>query len=544
MATAWLWDVTATANSSGNATADVDFYEFDATRHVDAVASGASFAAGVNAILADGSATFYVDGASYYILIQQQSDSSRPKTTWGTGGTYELYQWGPNAPSTSTVNLYACLLVESAAGRIVLGGGCRARIPVHADCAGQIVFPAGSVTVTSLKLLRPQTSGRITLAGSLTATVTGGRLTVREIIDDYLFLCGINKTCGNPGTVMLNRALADLNALLQALHLDSERFRHAFVIRQTTVFTNDASWEFTYDLSSFDANGDGLADEDVEVWDALDATIFTISQGQNIRAILLANLNAYNNITTAVARFGGTYVITQGDDGTQATPIASGDLIVKFVGVDTSIEVEITSAHSPGLVRGILLPRTFQRIVGDVEFSSTAGAYANRSLRPLRTYQEFKNVASFYDATVPVFYFVDDTRRTATAATNEAAELEGETPPKFYPEATQPESVQARLYIRPAVDVDDATVSWAMLVEPETYTVSDYKERTVLPVPHQYIEALILPLLRERCIGNPFFIAKEQAPHITEKAQKAAESWGLSTVKPGEPAPHAQEAAA
>lgn len=543
MATAWLWDVTATANSSGNATADVDFYEFDATRHVDAVASGASFAAGVNAILADGSATFYVDGASYYILIQQQSDSSRPKTTWGAGGTYELYQWGPNSPSTSTTDLYACLLAESAAGRIVLGGGCRARIPVHADCSGRIVFPAGSVTVTSLKLLRPQTSGKIALAGSLTATVTGGRLTVREIIDDYLFLCGINKPCGNPGTVMLNRALADLNALLQALHLDSERFRHAFVIRQTTAFTNDASWEFTYDLSAFDANGDGLADEDVNALDALTATLFTINAGDNISAVLPGNLDNFNGITTSVCRFAGTYIITQGNDG-QTVPVSGGLLIDKFVGQSTGTEVEITSALRPGLTRGILLPRTFQRIVGDVEFSSTAGAYANRSLRPLRTYQEFKNVASFYDATVPVFYFVDDTRRTATAATNEAAELEGETPPKFYPEATRPESVQARLYIRPAVDVEDATVSWAMLVEPETYTVSDYKERTVLPVPHQYIEALILPILRERCIGNPFFIAKEQAPHITEKAQKAAQSWGLSTVKPGEPAPHAQEAAA
>lgn len=81
------------------------------------------------------------------------------------------------------------------------------------------------------------------------------------------------------------------------------------------------SWFWAFDFSAFDADADGLADEQIDVYDVTLANNFSIAAGANIAQALMVGFGVNNGVQTLVHRDGSTYYMWQIDDGSQANPI-------------------------------------------------------------------------------------------------------------------------------------------------------------------------------------------------------------------------------
>lgn len=80
-------------------------------------------------------------------------------------------------------------------------------------------------------------------------------------------------------------------------------------------------WAFDFSVAGFDADADGLADEDIEFFDAGAVLKFTITAGSNIAQGMMTGFGLNNDVPTLCHRDGSTYYLQQIDDGAQADPI-------------------------------------------------------------------------------------------------------------------------------------------------------------------------------------------------------------------------------
>lgn len=109
------------------------------------------------------------------------------------------------------------------------------------------------------------------------------------------------------------------------------------------------SWFWVFDLSvGPDADGDGLADEQIDVIDALAAINFSILPGADIVQEIMSGFGLCNGVPTLCHRNGSVYYIWQNDSGTQANPLIQGAVeLDAFYGVTS---ITSTPAASTNLV--------------------------------------------------------------------------------------------------------------------------------------------------------------------------------------------------
>lgn len=105
-------------------------------------------------------------------------------------------------------------------------------------------------------------------------------------------------------------------------------------------------WELDLSVGNMDADGDGLADEAIDVYNTLAAVEFQIPAGDNIVSAIIAGFGNNNGVPTLCHRDGSTYYIWQIDDGSQASPIIQSSTICdRFEGNITGVPVTPGTAN-------------------------------------------------------------------------------------------------------------------------------------------------------------------------------------------------------
>lgn len=80
---------------------------------------------------------------------------------------------------------------------------------------------------------------------------------------------------------------------------------------------------------------------------------------------------------------------------------------------------------------------------------------------------------------------------------------------------------QCIMHIRPAAPEGGTAVSLDVVNEAPRYSWNDVDNCTVIPIPHRYVESLLLPVARYHAMGCHLFIARDLTPGI-ESAYQAA----------------------
>ncbi len=154
-------------------------------------------------------------------------------------------------------------------------------------------------------------------------------------------------------------------------------------------------------------------------------------------------------------------------------------------------------------------PDEVQNVIGPAWIN----AAGKQPLVPVGTRSEIDNFASHYlegeSATEPLAYYVDRTNQ----------------------DGDEPAKVQIR--IAPAPTAGTVAILMVAIVEPTRYTVAMIADRPVIPIPHTYVESLLLPICRYNASTFSLFIGAEQLPSIVAGYRKAVIDLGLADPLPG-----------
>ena len=151
----------------------------------------------------------------------------------------------------------------------------------------------------------------------------------------------------------------------------------------------------------------------------------------------------------------------------------------------------------------------------------TSAIIADTSTRPrdmiqLNSHSELLNCESIYLGgrtdyfadNLPSFYFVD-ARLESTGQDNTGMTI-----------------------MVPKMSPTDFRIEVDYFVEPIHYVWNDFIASTPLPLPHRYVESLLLPIVRFTAAQSHYFFNKEMMPLIKEQAEQARKSLGLSDPRP------------
>lgn len=111
-------------------------------------------------------------------------------------------------------------------------------------------------------------------------------------------------------------------------------------------------------------------------------------------------------------------------------------------------------------------------------------------------------------------------------------ELYGDTPRAYFLERqhiNSPDSAQVYLRFAPPFE-EDAIVALDVQIEPARLSWSDFLARTEIPVPHQYVESILLPIARFMATSNHRYKQKERHENLMAQYKLA-----LTTLKVVDP---------
>ena len=153
------------------------------------------------------------------------------------------------------------------------------------------------------------------------------------------------------------------------------------------------------------------------------------------------------------------------------------------------------------------LPDNIQNVIGPCRVKSTL-----QPLSPLGTIGEFESFADLYldgqTASRSLAYYIDRSNQ----------------------DATDP----AKLVLRVAPTSNAQQMfTLEVVTEPPRFTVADLYACPLLPIPHQYVETLLLPLARYFASGFEMFTAKDQKESIDRNYLIAKQALGLADPLPG-----------
>ena len=153
------------------------------------------------------------------------------------------------------------------------------------------------------------------------------------------------------------------------------------------------------------------------------------------------------------------------------------------------------------------LPDNIQKVVGPCRIEST-----RRPLAIIATIGELESFASLYlegdSATEPVAYHIERLNQT------------GNDPAKTI------------LRVTPA-PTEETDILLEVINEAPRFTANDLGSCPIVPIPHTYVESLLLPIARYQASSFYLFRKADQKPTIDREYQQAMISLGLADPLPG-----------
>lgn len=157
------------------------------------------------------------------------------------------------------------------------------------------------------------------------------------------------------------------------------------------------------------------------------------------------------------------------------------------------------------------VPDTVQTVVGPVRLLSVAtnAAAITRYPTAVQTRGQLLNFSSYYQkrgGSALYAYWVDRSKQSTGDRT------------------------RMRVYISPSIPAGETSPTIKMDVETEAlrYRSADCVGGTVISLPHQYAESLLLPLLREAAASAPYASRRDSAPMYKDAAAAARARFGLA----------------
>lgn len=161
----------------------------------------------------------------------------------------------------------------------------------------------------------------------------------------------------------------------------------------------------------------------------------------------------------------------------------------------------------PAAQASIALPDAIQNVNGPCRIAAT-----KRELTPAGTLSELDAFAdTFLDggaATLPVVYHVERGRQDAT------------------------DPAGCILHVSPA-PINETGLLLEVTLEAPRYTAGDLAACPLLPIPHRYVESLLLPIARYRAASFYHFEQPDRMPQIEAEYAEAARAIGLADPLPG-----------
>jgi hypothetical protein len=155
-----------------------------------------------------------------------------------------------------------------------------------------------------------------------------------------------------------------------------------------------------------------------------------------------------------------------------------------------------------------------QQGVGGVTSSAVSNNITSGVLVPCHSMPEFKAAASLYGSDVLRYYI----ERTHTPGTD---------------------SSRVRLHVGGLTDY--ALIGMDVAIEPARIAWADYHRGTVIPIPHRYVESLLLPIARYRATSSRRYRQRERHEALMQQYREALDMLGVvdpqtSPVKEGKEA--------
>lgn len=166
----------------------------------------------------------------------------------------------------------------------------------------------------------------------------------------------------------------------------------------------------------------------------------------------------------------------------------------------TTLNVNFTTAQKTAI-----LPDNVQNIVGHVRLIN------GQPLAPLQTRGELDSY--------PMYYLGTSTR-----------EMLNDTPQAYYSERLNQsgeDPVRINLHVIPQPH-EDMEVLVDVVTESPRYRCNDVLECTSVPIPHKYVESILLPIVRYRAMSFYLFIKPERTDMIIAEYQEALIQLGVN----------------
>lgn len=171
-----------------------------------------------------------------------------------------------------------------------------------------------------------------------------------------------------------------------------------------------------------------------------------------------------------------------------------------------TLQLEVTADAQTGLFY-VVLPDTVQAVVGPVRFyvDNNPGISIRHQLIGVSTKSQIMNFNTYY-------------------ATNGGNTIYG----YWIDRAYQATGDRSRIRIYVSGFFSDAEVAVDVEREALRYRAADCASGTVIPLPHQYAESLLLPLLREAASASPHASRRDSAPMYQSAAASARKMFRLA----------------
>jgi hypothetical protein len=179
---------------------------------------------------------------------------------------------------------------------------------------------------------------------------------------------------------------------------------------------------------------------------------------------------------------------------------------MNLAGKDYFLAESITQAFAIGTAE-YALSSTIQRVIGPVRLQGGAHLRELRSRGQYDGFGMYLQGASSMAAVsgTPVAYFLESSRSTSGA-----------------------DSVTLTLCLAPTPNAS-GTVEYDAIKEPTAYTAANMSEGTVtVPVAHQYVETILIPLVKYFLSRSRFFTSADKLPLIEDDYQAAMAAMGLA----------------
>ena len=156
------------------------------------------------------------------------------------------------------------------------------------------------------------------------------------------------------------------------------------------------------------------------------------------------------------------------------------------------------------------LDDSIQNVVGPCRLASS-----HRALTPIGSINELENFADLYldgaALATPIAYHIERLSQSG------------------------PDPARCIFHVTPTVQGANVNLLLDIVREAPRFTVEDLDTCPLIPIPHQYVETLLLPIARYRASGFVMlFTAKDQTDQINREYQEARVELGLADPLPGD----------